>query len=58
MQNMGILFEIKKYYDVNDISRLSVINEEYEENDYDVNVPFELEGCYGYENIFCDWFIV
>ena len=34
---------------VNDINRRTESNEEEEyADDYDVNVPFEIEGCYGY----------
>ena len=31
------------------INRRSIINEEEDEDDYDVNVPFELARCYGYD---------
>ena len=34
---------------VNDINRRTEIKEDSEdEDDYEVNVPFEIEGCYGY----------
>ena len=34
---------------VNAIHRRSIINKEDEEDEYDVNVPFELANCYGYD---------
>ena len=54
-----IEFEVKPYEHihndkisimmVNDINRRTEIKEDSEdEDDYEVNVPFEIEGCYGY----------
>ena len=34
---------------VNDINRRTEINEEEDEDDYEVNVPFEIAGCYGHD---------
>ena len=34
---------------VNDINRRSRINEEDEEDDYDVSIQCEDAGCYGYD---------